>query len=198
MENDILDLLEQIKQGDEVSFAELAEKYKTLTESAVFRFSRSFDSEGADGSYGVDDLRQYAAVALYRAAVTYEPNDDKKGKSVSFGLYAKICVNNALVSVLRKYKSAKKRAERRANRANSHTAAVSGDPLDRLVANESAHGLMLSIRERLSGFELEVFDSYISGKTVREIAERLGIEEKSVSNALYRVKVKIKELLKNQ
>ena len=198
MENDILILLERVKQGDGASFAELAARYKTLTDSAVYRFSRSVDSDGGDGSYGIDDLRQYAAVALYRAAVTYEPYENGKGKEVSFGLYAKICVNNALVSVIRKYKSAKKRAEKRAKRAQSAALSGQDDPLERLVASESAHEFMTSVRERLSEFELEVFDSYITGKSVREIAERLEIEAKSVSNALYRIKVKIKELLKNQ
>ena len=44
----------------------------------------------------------------------------------------------------------------------------------------------------------EVFEYYIVGKSVTEIAERLGKDEKSVSNALYRMKVKVKGLLKNQ
>ena len=198
MENDILILLEKVKQGDESAFAELAEKYKTLTESAVYRFSRSFESDGGDGAYGIDDLRQYAAVALYRAAVSYEPDDDGKGKEVSFGLYAKICVNNALISVLRKYRSAKKKAERQNKQNRGTVASGQGDPLERLVSSESTHELVKKIRSELSKYEEEVFDSYITGKTVREIAERLKAEEKSVSNALYRVKVKIKELLKNQ
>lgn len=198
LDNEIVELLAKIRQGDEAAFAELAEKYKTLTESAVFRISRSIGKDGGDGSYGIDDLRQYAAVALYRAAKTYEPDADGKGKEVSFGLYAKICVNNALVSVLRKYKSAERKAERRAKRNENTVSSGQNDPLERLVASESARDLVTKIRGELSKYEEEVFDSYITGKSVREIAERLKAEEKSVSNALYRVKVKIKELLINQ
>ena len=47
-----------------------------------------------------------------------------------------------------------------------------------------------------SPYEAEVFDEYTSGKSAREIAEIVGREERSVSNALYRMKVKIRGLLK--
>ena len=193
MENEILSLLDKIRQGDEAAFAELADRYKAMTDAAVYRFSRSFDSDKEDGSHGIDDLRQDAAMALYKAAVTYEPYETGKGKSVSFGLYAKICVNNALISVLRKYKSRKKKGK-----GIKPAPPKPVDPLERLISGEKARELLKQTREVLSAYEKEVFDSYVAGGTVGEIAERLKVEEKSVSNALYRVKVKIKELLKNQ
>ena len=116
-----------------------------------------------------------------------------EGKEVSFGLYAKICVNNALISTLRKYKTEQKRQRRAKERENKAPA----DPIAALINAEDDERLKAKIKTELSDFEKSVFDLYINDKSTREIAEILGREEKSVSNALYRMKVKIKGLLKN-
>jgi RNA polymerase sporulation-specific sigma factor len=147
----------------------------------------------------MDDLRQHAAMALYRAAEAYRV--DGEGKKVSFGLYAKVCVRNAMISELRRYRrEVKKRTltakpdENRKRRVKGCIAA--GDPLYRIVSEEGMRDILTEFRSALSGYEKEVFEYYIVGKSVTEIAERLGKDEKSVSNALYRMKVKIRGLLK--
>jgi RNA polymerase sporulation-specific sigma factor len=73
---------------------------------------------------------------------------------------------------------------------------AAGDPLYRIVSEEGMRDILTEFRSALSGYEKEVFEYYIVGKSVTEIAERLGKDEKSVSNALYRMKVKIRGLLK--
>lgn len=189
MINDTSSLLERIRNGDDSAFGELADEYKSLTEAAVKRFLPSFDiREGENPAFGVEDLRQCAALALFKAARTY-----KDGKEVSFGLYAKICVNNALISSLRKYKTEQKRQQRAKEREHR----TSSDPIASLIRAEDDAQLVSKIKSELSDFEKSVFDLYINDKSTREIAEKLGREEKSVSNALYRMKVKIKGLLKN-
>ncbi len=191
------EILQKIKHGDEDAFAELAEKYAGMTEKAVRRFAPSFGiTDGsADSVIGIDDLRQCAFMALYRAASTYRW--DEEGREVSFGLYSKICVNNALISELRKHESEKRRSERVRKNAK-YAAKRSEDPLTRIVSAENTTDMISQIDSCLSAFEKQVFDCYISGKSVFEIAEGLGKSEKSVSNALYRMKVKIKGLFKNQ
>ncbi len=191
------EILQKIKLGDEDAFAELAEMYAGMTEKAVRRFAPSFGitDSSADSVVGVDDLRQCAVMALYRAASTYRC--DEEGREVSFGLYSKICVNNALISELRKHESEKRRNERARSNAK-YAEKRSEDPLARIVSTEDATEMISQIDSCLSAFEKQVFDSYISGKSVFEIAEGLGKSEKSVSNALYRMKVKIKGLFKNQ
>lgn len=198
LEENVSVLLRRIKQGDDAAFAELCEIYKNLTEAAVTRFSPSFSGDGKS-EYGRDDLGQYAAVALYKAALSYEPHTDKKGRQITFGLYAKICVNNALISVLRKHKSAIKKSGRRVGKNDGNAKnGSSSEPLDSLIFTESREELRKKLSSSLSDYETEIFDSYMTGKRVREIAEELKRDEKSVSNALYRVKAKIKGLLKNQ
>lgn len=197
MTDGIIDLLDKIKQGDESSFAVLSERYSNLTESAVKKFAPSFgisDNE-SDGVIGTDDLKQSASMALYRAAVTYRPGVE--GKKVSFGLYSKVCINNALISELRKYNSERRRQSKAKENLQRSEKNIS-DPISKLVSDENVAELLSRISESLSALEKEVFDYYVAGKSAREIAESLGKEEKSVSNALYRMKVKIKGLLKNQ
>ena len=204
MENELRELLAGVQREDESAFERLAELYNSLTESAVHRFAPSFgisgDSGRGDNVYDMDDLRQYAAMALYRAAAAYRPDDE--GQKVSFGLYAKVCIRNAMISELRKYRrEMKKRAVReksgdgRKRRAKGCIAAE--DSLYRIVSDEGMNETLETFRSALSGYEKEVFEYYIVGKSVTEIAERLGKDEKSVSNALYRMKVKIRGLLKN-
>ncbi len=197
------ELLVGVRRKDVGAFECLAEQYRSLTEAAVRRFAPSFGISGEAGAeepvYALDDLRQYASMALYRAAETYSPDD--KGEKVSFGLYAKVCVQNAMITELRKYRRELKRrtvreevhqnhGERDKNRRRAE------DPLCRIVSDESMRGMLEDFRSALSGYEQEVFEQYIIGKSVTEIAERLGKDAKSVSNAIYRMKVKIRGLLK--
>ncbi|MBO6053453.1 MAG: sigma-70 family RNA polymerase sigma factor [Clostridia bacterium] len=186
------ELLALIRSGSESAFSVLAERYANLTESAVRGFSPSFSVAEGNAVWGEDDLRQCASLALYRAAMTYDP--EKSGREVRFGLYAKICVNNALISELRKVRA---EATRRARRGKRKEPGRSGDPLDEIVSAEGVSGLVGSISRVLSPFEKEVFDRYITGMSVEQIAQLLGKDRKSVSNALYRMKVKIKGLLQN-
>ena len=198
------ELLDGVRRKDSGAFERLAEQYRSLTEAAVHRFASSFGISGeteADKSvYALDDLRQYASMALYRAAETYLP--EEKGEKVSFGLYAKVCVRNAMITELRKYRrELKRRAMREGAQENSGEQEKNRrrveDPLCRIVSDECMRGMLEDFRSALSGYEQEVFEHYIIGKSVTEIAERLGKDTKSVSNAIYRMKVKIRGLLKN-
>ena len=198
--NDLLSVIEAVKQGDENAFAVLLEQYKNAVDGAVSRFIPSFDLLGSEwnGVCGTEDLKQYASLALYRAATTYLPDESGKGKEVSFGLYAKICINNSLISALRKYRSEKKKREAASNKekSSSTSRASDNDPLFVLVSSESAGELVSQIKGSLSEYEKKIFDCYLVGKSTNEIAHELHKDEKSVSNALYRVKTKIKGLLK--
>lgn len=209
MEIELRELLDRVKRGESGAFESLAERYLNLTEGAVRRFAPSFgiSGDGSDSTYDIDDLRQNAAMALYRAAETYRPNDE--GQKVSFGLYAKVCVNNALISELRKHRRQSK--TRRVCTATSESSTdgretghhkrgciAEGDPIYRLVSEGEMRETLERFRSGLSAYEREVFEDHIIGKSVVEIAERLGRNEKSVSNALYRMKVKVRGLLKDQ
>jgi len=92
------DLLLAAKNGDGQAFSELAAKYSPLIGAAVEKYRRMCGES-------TDDLHQEALLAFYRAVKTY----DTEKKGVTFGLYAKICINNRMISILRSRKPAESR-----------------------------------------------------------------------------------------
>ena len=191
-------LIELLRGGEESAFGALADRYRPMTENAVRRFAPSFSEVEGEPVWGEDDLKQCAALALYRAAMTYDP--EKRGRDVRFGLYAKICVDHALISELRRAQAEARRKRRRLEQekaAGKQIDSARRDPLEQLVSSENTEALVSSIRSVLAPLERDVFGLYIEGMSVEQIAGTLGRDRKSVSNALYRMKGKIKGLLQN-
>lgn len=202
MDSELNALIKRIKRGDEIAFNVLCEKYSALTESTARRFAPSLGLRNGAGQNAdaadMEELKQDAIMALYRAAVTYDP--DGVGREVSFGLYAKICMNNAMITKVRKYQRKRKRLEKRKsvmdaeNRGGRYEADAASQGIDLEALSERLKGAL----EELSDYERKTFDLYVDGKTVKEIAAELNRSEKSVSNACYRVKTKIRGILKKK
>ena len=115
MDIELNTLISRVKAGDEISFGVLCEKYSALTESTVRRFAPSLGIQNgvpqSEAAADIEELKQDAVMALYKAAQTYDAEGD--GQKVSFGLYAKICMNNAMITKVRKYKRTLKKLEKR-------------------------------------------------------------------------------------
>ena len=176
------DLL-KVREGSDTAFAELLGRYKPLVESVVRGFS-SDELSRADE----DDLRQVATVVFYNAILSY----DLEQSEVSFGLYAKICITNALLSELR---AIGRRRAQQGGEDRLWTEPVSEEPAKRLLEEERLRELYTLIRNNLSGFENRVWHLYMAGKTAREIGEIVGRDEKSVSNAIYRIRKKLRSCI---
>jgi len=188
-------LLDRIRlTGDSEAFERLCSLYGNLLESMVRRFAPSLGIGTDPGAVsdvlgiGYEELRQDAAMFLYKAARTYVPRETGKGADVSFGLYAKICIRNGMISQVRRYRSMKKRREAERQRAGKlayRTDAAEGE----ILAEEA----MRQIRGLLSPYEKAILPLYLAGKPPREIAALMGRTEKSVSNGIYRIKSKIRQ-----
>lgn len=179
MKSEITSLIARVSAGDESAFAEICKEYEPLIRSMSKKYARM--SGAADEKQVAEDFCQESTLALYRAAKTYE----SKGGEVSFGLYSKICIRNALVSELRRM-SRKQKAdfEQKKNaRLNEKSGFVSYD--DSLVTDILQNG-------GLSEMEKEILSLYVKGSKVRDISFILGRSPKSVSNAVYRIKTKIR------
>lgn len=201
MDIELNTLISRVKAGDEISFGVLCEKYSALTESTVRRFAPSLGIQNgvpqSEAAADIEELKQDAVMALYKAAQTYDAEGD--GQKVSFGLYAKICMNNAMITKVRKYKRTLKKLEKRDSiiSAEKHYKRFEADTSSQGFDYEALSASLKNAVKSLSEYERRVFDLYIDGKSTREIASELNRPEKSVSNACYRVKTKIKGLLKN-
>ncbi len=183
----ILELLADTVKGDDLAFERLTVIYSSLIESSAHSAVAFMERSGLEVSLDdVEDMKQEARLALYRAALKYDPAGD--GLEVTFGLYAKICVRNAMTSQIRRLMAKKRRMERQAHKELSEVAVVSSAALSRSTVDAL-------IRERgdtLSSYERSVLCAYAEGKKIPEIAEELGKDVKSINNALYRIRVKLK------
>ena len=194
-------LVERTRAGDDIAFGLLCEKYAALIESTVRRFLPSLGVIGGvpanEASADGDEVKQDVIMALYKAAKTYDA--DGAGKKVSFGLYAKICMNNAMITRVRKYKRTLKQLEKSAAVVSSERQhrRFEADTAWQMIDFDVLSDSLKNAVETLSDYERRVFDLYINGKSTGEIASELNRSEKSVSNAFYRVKSKIKGSLKN-
>lgn len=71
------------------------------------------------------------------------------------------------------------------------------NPQSLFLDKESMRELSRRIQSVLSELEYTIFELYIGGYSYFEIAARVGKSEKSVDNALCRIKIKLKKLFHN-
>lgn len=176
----VQDLIRRVRTGDPAAFPALLGEYRALVGAAVARYG--VDLQPADR----EDLRQTALLALYRAALNF----DMAQSEVEFGLFAKICVENALVSHLR-------RLSRPADEPLPEDLLGEGkdDPASLLLAEEAAAQLHARIREVLSPYENRVWDLYLTGHSAATIAAILAKNPRSVENAVFRIRRKLRQAL---
>ena len=127
-----------------------------------------------DGQYVLheDDLRQEATVVFYNSILTY----DLEQHEVEFGLYAKICISNALISQVRRLQ--RRNAERLSEASDEGLFGWDReDPSVRILEQESLKSLYSIIRGNLSEFEYEIWQLYTSGRTAKQIGEMVGKDE---------------------
>lgn len=176
-------LIDEYRRDNELAFDRLAELYRPMLSAAVASYGDALSEV-----YDSDDLMQYALIALSKAALTYNASQSK----VSFGLYAKVCVNNSMISRARFV------ARRRVNLLpieNFLSLADTADVSDGVVGHESAQALENLMTENLSKLEYDVLRLYASGLSSAEIATRLSKAQRSVDNAIFRARKKLKSVL---
>ncbi len=182
--NQATDLIRQAKMGDQKAFEGLLERYAPLIDSMTSRFGSSLPT-----AEDREDLRQEAVLGFYRAVLRFDTEQDK----VQFGLYAKECIRNGLISHLRSIERHKNVVL--LNDGFEGEEVAEDDPARMLVEEESYLVLSRQIRESLSSYENRIWWLYLSGRTAKEIAAVLGKDEKSVQNAIYRIRRKLRETL---
>lgn len=140
-----------------------------------------------------EDLVQEGMLGFLEAVKSFSPE-----KGVPFKAYASTCISNRIVSAVRSNLNSR-------NAALSHAApmegeedgagAVSSDPADILSDNEGVERIHGFLESELSAFEKEVIRRWLSDKSYSDIASELSCTEKSVDNALQRVRKKLRTVL---
>lgn len=145
-----------------------------------------------------EDLIQEGMIGLYKAVRDYSPD-----KGTSFSTFANICVRRQMLSAVNMSNRKKHQP------LNSAVSFYSGGDeederlIDTLEADEFSkpETLMMyryniddmnrKIEDRLSVYEKKVLTEYLTGDSYDAIATRLGKTEKSVDNAIQRIRKKL-------
>lgn len=177
-------LLSAAKKGDQHAFEELLNRYEPLLGALCGAFSDTSAQEEDQ------DLRQEAMIAFHKAVQSYQPE-----KGVTFGLYAKICIRNRLVSYRERQYGRREIVS--LEDVPEEIADFHKNPSEKVLENESYLVLCQRIQSLLSPYEKRIWWLFVSGRTAGEIAELVGKDERSVQNALYRIRRKLREAFRN-
>lgn len=184
---EIRELVSSAQMGDENAFECLRSAFLPLLDAQASKHI----SEGMTVQ-DIEDLKQEALIVFGNAVRSYNP--DFSG--VEFGLYAKICIENRLVSFVRSYIRQRKNTVVPLDALEEVIDRDSKDLFQAMVDRETGEELVRSIKKILSDYENRVWWLYVSGMSVSGIAEEIGgVSPKSVSNAVYRIRKKLRDHL---
>ena len=137
-------------------------------------------------NFDYDDAVQEGNIGLFKAILSYCEN-----KGASFPTYAKKCILNSMLSA------------RQAASAQKHSVLNDAMPLDESIllqsfesdfmVREQNREFIKIAKQKLSDFEFLVFSLYTMQYSYKEIAELTGKTEKSVNNAIQRIRSKLRK-----
>ena len=180
--DEITELVLNAQNGNESALEILLKKFEPLINSVSKKYSNMCFSDTKENEEFISESR----LAFYKAVSTY---DVSRG-GATFGLYAKRCIENKLISCVRKLNSKKRRkSEEIANDSVE-------SPQDALIRRENEKKLLEISDKILSKYEKKIFLLYLRGNKPRDIVKIAGKDKRSVDNALYRIKSKLKREIK--
>lgn len=135
----------------------------------------------------VEDAVQEATFALYSSIKSY---DNEKS---AFSTFATTCIKRSVIAQIRKTNSLKNIPQELITSIENVELTDSNSPESILIEKENYKTLTENIKLELSAMEYNVLQLFLEGKSYNQIADKLCITEKSVDNALARIRKKIKK-----
>lgn len=195
------ELVLMAQNGDDAAQEYLLDKYKSLVRAK----SRAYFLIGADS----EDIIQEGMIGLYKAVRDY--NEEK---NASFRSFAELCINRQMITAIKaatrqkhqplnSYVSLNKPVYEEESEQtymdflqSSSSALLNPEAL--LIGQENKSFLENQMVKNLSSFETRVLVLYLQGRSYFEIAHVLDKPEKSIDNALQRVKKKLEKFLEEK
>ena len=134
-----------------------------------------------------EDAIQEATFALYSAIKTYD------SQKATFSTFAGICIKRSVISFLKSQNRKKTIPLELLSSIDDVEIADSNSPEKIFFDRNDYKDLTDSIKLELSHLEYNVLQLYVSGYRYSVIADKLGITEKSVNNAMLRIRKKLKQ-----
>lgn len=188
------ELIALARSGSRAAEEQLALRYSRLVKIC----SRPFFLVGGDG----EDLIQEGMLGLLSAIREFDGD-----MNASFRTYAEICVKRRIYSAI-KMASRKKHeplnemvslddvlSDESRSGASVPGGAFRRIPEEQVLAQESADEIIQTYSRCLSKFEAKILELYLTGLSYADIAEQCGRQEKSVDNAVQRIRRKLARTL---
>lgn len=134
-----------------------------------------------------EDAIQEATFTLYSAIKTYD------SQKATFSTFAGVCIKRSVISFLKSQNRKKIIPSELLSSIDDIEIADSNSPEKIFFDRSDYKDLTDSIKLELSPLEYNVLQLYVSGYRYSVIADKLGITEKSVNNAMLRIRRKLKQ-----
>ena len=188
-------LVKMAQEGSETAEEILIEKYKSLVKNKA----KTYYIAGADN----EDVVQEGMIGIFKAIRSYDAN-----KEAAFKTYADICINNQILSAIKKANRRKHQplnesipltVERVDSEWGETNTEEAGFVKGTMESNPEAVALLREIAEVLQAqnsglfcnFERQVWAERLKGYAYTEIAAHLGKSPKSIDNAMQRIRKKV-------
>lgn len=186
-------LISRCRQGDQTALECIMEKYKPL----VIKKARSMFLIGGE----TEDLIQEGMIGLFKAVQDFNPD-----RETSFYRFSKLCINRQIYSAvtsagrkkhspLNGYVSLSDSEELEWEERWRRPAVSAVSPEEALINRERMEMIQEKLGERLSSLEWSVLKLFLEGYSYAQMADKLGKKEKSIDNALRRIKGKLQDIL---
>ncbi len=188
------ELIRLFREGENLAEEALIVRYTPYVRS----FTRPYFLAGGDH----EDLIQEGMIGVVKAISEFD-----EAHHASFRTFAALCIRNRVYSAIRHAMRGKRFpvgfcvsiGASEASEVNLENALAfsdtSLDPVEQIISEESYSELLGDVKKLLSKFETRVLDLYLEGLSYDEISEKVSKPQKSVDNAVQRIRRKFAQYL---
>lgn len=186
------ELCRNAAEGSPGAEAELVRRYGQLVRAC----SRPLFLAGGDS----EDLIQEGMLGLLTAIRKFDPDRD-----AAFRTYAEICIRSRLYSAIRSAQGDKHAPLNHSvsfepplfDGPNAHLFSSTESPEDVIIGREELKERLDALKGQLSELEAQILPPYLNGLSCGEIARQLGRPQKTVDNAIQRIRRKVARQFSN-
>jgi RNA polymerase sporulation-specific sigma factor len=194
------ELVERAQAGDDRAIEILLNRYRHYARAKA----RSYFLVGADNQ----DIVQEGMIGLYHAI-----RDFRSERRTAFSAFAELCITRRIINAIKtatrqkhlplnSYVSLENWSKLEEEEVRPPLAArkhhEADDPADLVISAQEIESLQELVASQLSTLEIRVLQLYVEGNSYHDIAEKLGRQEKSIDNALQRIKRKLEQHVTQQ
>lgn len=194
---DDFELLYMISENNEDANETLFKKYEAVVDYYAKKYSHLVEGKGID----YNDLYQEGLIGLDSAIKGY-----KDQKDIKFSTFAFICIKRKIITAVKKVSRKKHSILNESYSIDYHNEDDkngfenivynnTGGIEDLLVSKENTKTFNEMLNKELTSFEKQVYELRLYGFNYEEISKSLGKTTKSIESALFRIRIKLKEIL---